>query len=784
MTRLRTLKTSFTAGEVSRELLGRGDLAAYENGAAKLRNVFIEPTGGVRRRAGLAYVDRAARNIAPYAGAVAATAPNGGTAASAADDNPATELVTTQALATSDPYVVVHYDLGAPATIAFADVRGLRAIGPELDGEFFIQHSTDNATWTSLGTAVDLRTEGRDRRRGSVAAPVTARYWRVARIGGTDRPSTTVGLADFTLWIEEAGLSELRFCSFEFSIEQAYLVVFSDQNIAIYREGLKQADLRSPYAGAQLSQLDWTQSQDTLIAVHPDVQPHKLVRQGAHDEWTIEPLTFTNAPGYAFDGATAGTLTVADPVPLDSGRTTTLTSTAADFAGTGPGWYVRGAGGRARIDSRVSDTQVTVTVVAQLSSATAAAGDWEVEEPAWSSARGWPQSVVFHQDRLVFGGSRDLPNRLWMSVSGDLYNFDLGEGLDDRAIEFAVLSDQVNAIRAVFSGRHLQVFTSGAEWMVTGDPLTPSNVQARRQTQVGSQIDRKVPPQDVDGATLFAARNGRELREFLFTDIEQAYQATDLGVLARHLINDPVDQAYDKDNRLFHIVMADGSLATVTVYRAEQVTAWTRQETQGSFLAVAVVAGTVYVAVERASGRLIERFDPSLTTDSARLLSAGAPTDQWSGFDHLEGQTVKVVGDGVVLPDTTVSGGVVTSTTPVSSMQAGLGFTHEIEPLPPAVRGPGGPNQGTPVRLIEATFRLLDTAALRLDVGRGLQDLPFRKLGPTGVLDAPLPPFTGDRKVRGFGWRRAGTDPLWRISQDAPLPCTLLSVTAEMKVND
>ena len=51
MTRIRQIKTTFTSGEVSPDLLGRGDLRAYENGAAKLRNVFIQPTGGIKRRA-------------------------------------------------------------------------------------------------------------------------------------------------------------------------------------------------------------------------------------------------------------------------------------------------------------------------------------------------------------------------------------------------------------------------------------------------------------------------------------------------------------------------------------------------------------------------------------------------------------------------------------------------------------------------------------------------------------------------------------------------------------
>src|ERR687885_1251625 len=52
----RTLKTSFAAGEVAPELLGRPDLRAYANGARRLRNVFIQPTGGVTRRPGLRHV--------------------------------------------------------------------------------------------------------------------------------------------------------------------------------------------------------------------------------------------------------------------------------------------------------------------------------------------------------------------------------------------------------------------------------------------------------------------------------------------------------------------------------------------------------------------------------------------------------------------------------------------------------------------------------------------------------------------------------------------------------
>jgi hypothetical protein len=55
-TPVRRAKTSFTAGELAPEMLGRGDLRAWENGARRLRNVFIQPTGGITRRPGLRFV--------------------------------------------------------------------------------------------------------------------------------------------------------------------------------------------------------------------------------------------------------------------------------------------------------------------------------------------------------------------------------------------------------------------------------------------------------------------------------------------------------------------------------------------------------------------------------------------------------------------------------------------------------------------------------------------------------------------------------------------------------
>lgn len=632
MTRVRQVKTTFTSGEVSRKLLGRADLKAYENGALKLRNVFIQPTGGLSRRSGLRYIDT----------------------------------------------------------------------------------------------------------------------------------------------VQGSG----RMIAFEFNTEQTFLLVLTDGQLDIYAAGVKVDTLVAPWEENQIANIAWTQSADTLIIVHPDLPPKKLTRN-AGSVWALDDLAFftddnvTYQPYFKFASAEA-TLT-----PSGTTGTITLTSSESIFKEDHEGTRLRVKGQEVEVTDFNSATVVTVATIEDLPDSDATI-DWQ--EQAFSEVHGYPVSVAFHQDRLVIGGSRDLPNRLWFSKSGDLFNFDLGEGLDDEAIEFSILSDQVNAIRGIFSGRDLQVFTSGAEWICTGDPLTPENVQIRRQTRVGSVIGRHIPPLNVDGATIFVARNEQELREFIFTDLEQAYSATELTVVSRDIVTKPVDQDYDQKQRLLFTVRDDGNVATLTSFRAEKVAAWTVLETDGDVLSVSVVGEDVYFMISRNGAHTIEQLDSSLQLDSALTGTSETPIDEWSGLDHLEGKTVSIVADGIVQTDKVVSSGSVTIDSASNNVEIGLAYTHIVEPLPPSVIAGGG--AGRSIRLVEALFRLEQTAALHLDVGRGLKEVSLRQFGQDVILDAPQPLVSRDVRVRALGWQQDGTQPLWRIEQSIPLPFTLLSVTTELKVND
>ncbi|SHJ84058.1 hypothetical protein SAMN02745194_03508 [Roseomonas rosea] len=563
-----------------------------------------------------------------------------------------------------------------------------------------------------------------------------------------------------------------RLVPFEVNTERTYLLVLLHQAVRVMQDGAEVAVLAGPWTEAMLPQIAFTQNAGMLLLLHPAMRP-QAVRRSDAGVWSVGPFLFAAEPFFRHVPSSVSV------TPSGTTGVVTVTASASVFAPAHVGAQLRIGGKRLLITAVNTAATVTGQALDPLPS-TGATTDWD--ESAFSDAHGWPVSACFHQGRLVLGGARDLPNRLWFSRTAQFDNFDLGEGLDDQAIEFALVSDQLNAIRAVFAGRHLQVFTSGAEWMVSGDPLTPASIQVTRQTRVGSPTDRNVPPLDVDGSTVFLARSGRAVHEFSYTDLQQAYQADDLALVARHLIVSPIAMAYDSQRRLLHLAMQDGSLATLTIYRAEGVTGWTRQETDGAFRSLVEMEGTVYAVVERAGRFRLECFDDALRLDAAVWATSDGTGKGWSGLEHLEGRSIGVLADGAPREAAVVLGGAIVIEPTADVVQAGLPFTHVVEPMPPETVSATGARMG-PVRLVAITFRLLATGALTVDTGRGARPVPFRRLD-AAMLDAAPPAFSGDVTLRGLGWRRDSLAPLWRIEGDAPLPFTLLSVTTETRTTD
>ena len=559
-----------------------------------------------------------------------------------------------------------------------------------------------------------------------------------------------------------------------------------------------------------LNKLYFTQSADTLILTHENFAPFKIVRGANNTTWSASALSLT-IPKVADSISTSNPSGTITPDAVDG--TVTITASASVFSSGNVDQFINVTNGfgRARIVKFNSATEVEVIVEIPFFEASAAIpnGDWELETgyvDAWSNTRGWPRTCTFHESRLYFGGSASDPNTLFGSKVNDFFNFKAAEALDDDAILVTLSTDSVNAINGIRSGRDLQIFTSGAEFFVPQadlDPITPSNITIKSATRRGSKVGLR--PQSAEGGTLFIQRQGKALREMLFSDVELSYVANNVSLLSSHMIVDPKRMALraatdttegdlllivNGTNTTGYRASSTGFGGTITAFmlnRPQQIVAPSSFTTDGDFFDVGVDLDDIYVITKRtvssATKYYVELFDEDRTTDAAiQYYNSPASPDQAlpgsataGSLSHLEGKTVKVIRDDIVDTDQTVSSGQVTlGGTPTSYAEVGLDYTVTVKTQPFEPRLSSGAVQSQRRRILEVSPVLFRTQNITIN-GREvpLQSLPLSGAG--GVTN-----FSGVKKTQGFlGYDR---DAQITISQSKPLFFTVLSLDYKVSV--
>jgi hypothetical protein len=346
-----------------------------------------------------------------------------------------------------------------------------------------------------------------------------------------------------------------RLIPFEFNTEQAYIMVFTPGRFQVYKDDELVATVTSSpistLTAGQIAEMNYTQSADTLILVHKDVEPIRITRT-SHTAWTAAVLPLTNIPVFDY-----------------------------------------GSGNEAVI----------------------------------SATRGWPRAICFFSGRLWLGGLRSRPQTLLASKVADYFNFAVGTGLDDEAINVTIDDDRVNAILNLFPGRTLFVMTTGGEFAVKPsltDPITPSNIAERlnKATLHGSSA---ISPLSVDGSVLFLDKSGLVVRQLLYEVYEDSYTADNISAWSPHLIRRPVrmDVRSATDSypaNYTYLVNSDGTMAVLNVLRKEALLGWSLFETDGAYEDVAVLnRQSVYTLVKRTINgsivRYLEKFDPDYKVD-------------------------------------------------------------------------------------------------------------------------------------------------------------------------
>lgn len=615
--------------------------------------------------------------------------------------------------------------------------------------------------------------------------------------GGARRRAGTKHILELPNSSTPSAANGVRLIPFEFSVDDSYMLCFVAQRMYVIKDGTVITNINgsgndylalSSVTGAMLSSICWTQSADTLILVHPDLQPIKLVRGGTDATWTATTITFDSIPKHAFSLSYSNPSATLTPSGVTGN--VTLTASSAVFSSGDVNQYINAdPQGRVRITKFVSTTVVEgITDFPFFNTSAIASGSWEIEsgyEDVWSSTKGWPRTVSFHEGRLYFGGSKSRPSTVWGSKIGLFFDFKPSEYLDDDAVEATLDTNQLNVIVDLISGRDLQVFTTGAEFYVPQvgtDPITPITFTFKAVSKNGTKPGTRV--QSLESGSLFIQRQGKALNEFLFSDTQLTYISQRISLLSGHLLKGPNRLALrratstDEGDLLMMTNTNDGSMAVYSVLRSQDVIAPSEFITDGEFLDVNVDVTDIYTIVKRTFNGTVryflELFSNDRFTDCAFI---GGAASTATSLPHIA-KSLNVITDGVPQSNETVSGGgsVTFDRASTTSYEVGLPFTVTLKTMPVEIKLQSGTRIGFKKRIVEVNVVVNQTQHLKINQ----QDVPFRNFD-NPLLDIPVPEFTGIKRLNGI--RGYSRDAVIEVNQTLPLKMTLLGLEYKVAVN-
>lgn len=482
-----------------------------------------------------------------------------------------------------------------------------------------------------------------------------------------------------------------RLIPFEFNDEQTYVLEFTYQRIRVYKDGgiVESSpgvpyEIITPYTGAQLFDLNFTQSADVMTIVHPLHAPRTLSRLD-HDNWTLALISFlpgtlppTDLTGTTIAGGSGDTTafryvitSVSDadvpeeslpsdpPFSINSFNNkpganlswTASPSTNVDYYnvykdnnGSGIFGFIGRADGTAFTDNNILPTKTD----------TPPAG-----KNPFEGTGNYPGAVGYYQQRLCFAGSDQGPQTLWMSKTGNFYNFGYATPVkDDDSITLTIASRQVHRFRHLIQLQELLGLTTGGEWVFRGAEtgITPKTVQARVQSYNGSS---RIPPIVVNNSAIYIQSRNNVVSSLAYSFESDGFSGEDLTKYSPHFFRgyQLMDWTFQQvPDRLVWAVRNDGTLLCMTFLPEEQLIAWHQHVTDGAVESVCSIAegdedalymvvrrqinGQMRRYVERMASRRVERVEDAFVVDCG-LTYDGRNTDPAHRLSITAGTTWK-----------------------------------------------------------------------------------------------------------------------------------------------
>lgn len=823
---------AFAAGEISPRMMGRVDVAQYQQACATLLNWYVVNSGGAITRAGTAFVGEV------Y------------------DSTAASRLVSFQ-FSQVQAYILEFANLkmrvimnGGYVLEAAKNILGITQANPGVVNVAAHGYSNGDHVWHD----------------GIVSMTQFNRRRVTVTVIDADHYSIGIDTTAYGAW--SSGGTAARFFTLATSYAAADLpllkFVQSADTLTITHPGYSPANL------TRTSHTAWTLTQPITFA--PTQQaPTGLVSD--------VPGTVAFYAVTAVNDITGEESLIAGP---SGANTTTSTLTWTNAAGASTYFVYKSQNGLSGLYGLIGRGGTgaqgfkDATIVPNMS----------ISPPQNKTPFGgfnlWPGCSTYHDGRQWYANSNTQPQTMWASQSAAFNNMSTSTpGQDSDAIVATIASREVNTIRHLISLDQLVVLTSGALWKCWPgsqvDVLTPSNISVKPQIYEGASD--VAPFATGETSLLFVTASGKRVRD-LQIPYYGNYTSSNLSLQSQHLFETTTitAAAYAKDpNGMAWYVRNDGVLLGFTYLPDSKIYGWSRHTFGGTSTVESVATcveaseSILYLIVNRTIGGVTKRYVERMvsrvfpTVYDAWCVDSGYRVDGWNtvstqflqisgatynagdtvtlaatgftpftnpgsigtqyilrnaanqsmvsvtitgftsssqvtatldvaphtslqnvaitdyalatitmgGLWHLNGQTVTIFADGSVEPTQTVVNGTITLTHPAGRILAGVGFIADLETVDveeqPTI-------QGKQKRITEVTLRLENTRGL--SSGPTFDRLTEIKERSTENYGWPTSLTTGDEKIT--------IDPLWNsngricVRQANPLPAMIAALIPKL----
>lgn len=309
------------------------------------------------------------------------------------------------------------------------------------------------------------------------------------------------------------------------------------------------------------------------------------------------------------------------------------------------GSYILANGGVLQIITVAASDDVDAEIIKSMNDK-ATTGNWSLETPTWTAARGYPNAVGIHQQRLWLGKAQNLKG----SEIGILEGF--GAGPDDEdSVDVDIESNEANQISWIRAGRDLVVGTTGEELTLesgSSSAINPTNVRSTPRTRQGS-TNQQVSK--IGDEIIFVDSPGNDLISFRYDFNIDGYRDTNLMFLAEHLPkagSGIKETSYAKSpDTLLYSVLNNGTMLVSVYDRSLKVIGTTVYTTYGDFKRVKVLStptvDQVWVIVERVINGSTKKF--------VELYVDGDGTNDVDGFSD----SYLTLSNPLVITDVTVA---------------------------------------------------------------------------------------------------------------------------------